>query len=157
MYNFGGQKKKEKLCAILHGLLHLWSYISPVIGVSSVAGIRNVWKSTRHHMAKYSYKNWEKSQTFVEEKDAIWIIFYENVYPTLTSDHRKDFIKTLKLDRQMHVACYMLLKYWKKKGKKIWGPANIYHGGGGGWKRIWGGIKEFSGGTEGESNVTNRV
>ena len=54
-------KKEGKFCAILNSLLYLWSYISLVIGVSSVAGIRNVWRSTRHHMAKYSYKNWEKS------------------------------------------------------------------------------------------------
>ena len=47
-------KKKEKFFAILNSLLHLWSYILLVIGVSSVAGIRNVWKSTRHYMAKYS-------------------------------------------------------------------------------------------------------
>lgn len=46
----------------------------------------------------------------------------------------------------------------KKKEKKSWGPVNIYHGGGEGDGRGFeGGIKEFSGGTEGESNVTNRL
>lgn len=48
----------------------------------------------------------------------------------------------------------------KKKKKNIdWGPVNIYHGGGKGDGRGFegGGVKEFSGGTEGGSNVTNRV
>lgn len=82
------------------------------------------------YMAKYSYKNWEKSQTFVEEKDAIWIIFYENVYPTLTSDHRKDFynnVKTCDMTAKcmLHVTCCWSIE------KKNWGPVNIYHRGGG--------------------------
>lgn len=48
--------------------------------------------------------------------------------------------------------------------KKNWGPVNIYHrGGGGGEWRDGRGFegesksKEFSGGTEGGSNVTNKV
>ena len=47
----------------------------------------------------------------------------------------------------------------KKRKKKSWGPVNIYHGGGGkgDGRGFEGGIKEFSGGTEGESNVTNRL
>ena len=46
----------------------------------------------------------------------------------------------------------------KKKEKKSWEPVNIYMGGGeGDGRRFEGGIKEFSGGTEGGSNVTNRV
>ena len=103
-----------------------------------------------------------KEQTFVEEKDAIWIIFYENVYPTLTSDHRKDFYKNVKTcdmtaKCMLHVTCCWSIE------KKNWGPVNIYHGGGGGEWRDGRGFegesksKEFSGGTEGGSSVTNKV
>ena len=92
-----------------------------------------IWLNTRK-------KNWEKSQTFVEEKDAIWIIFYENVHITLTLDHRKDFIKTLKLAIWPPNAWCMLhvVEVLKKKKEKNPGDQSIFiMGGGGGWKRIW--------------------
>ena len=85
----------------------------------------------------------------MEEKDAIWIIFYENVHPTLTSDHRKDFIKTLKLAIWPPNAwCMLYVEVLKKKKKKkiLTGDQSIFIMGGGGRgmeEDLRGGSKNF--------------